>query len=220
MHGGCYTAGSWDLWCCSDRGTPGHGLLWPGAHPLSSWVVLFSLLVCSVSHSWQAVKEHPVLGPQASETWVGPGLEKDPAATALPIAKCSPASTGAALVLSVSPLPHEPSLGNRREGLPSDTYRVQTQLPSRCRNIWVLSQIVAPGSPCALRLPSLPTGLGLWQVGVGGGGRAEEGEKGGKEGAPEFISEGPMISLLLGFPSPPQKSSLCLSPDALTLRLS
>lgn len=160
MHGGCSTASSWGLWCCSDRGTPGHGLLWPGAHPLLTWVVLFSLLlVRSMSHSWRAVKEHPILGPQASETWVGPGLEKDPAATALPIAKCSPASLG-----SVSPLPREPTPGNRREGLPSDPYPVQTQLPSRCRNIRVLSQVVAQGSPCVL---SCHLDLGLWQVVAG-----------------------------------------------------
>lgn len=123
--------------------------------PLLMWVVLFSLLlVRSMSHSWQTVKEHPILGPQASETRVGPGLEKDPTATALPIVKSSPASMVAALVLSVSPLPRKPTPRNKREGLPSDPYPVQTQLPSRRGNIWVLSQVVAQGSPCALRLPS------------------------------------------------------------------
>lgn len=204
MHGGCYTASSWGLWCCSDRGTPGHGLLWPGAHPLLTWVVLFSLLlVRSMSHSWRAVKEHPILGPQASETWVGPGLEKDPAATALPIAKCSPASLG-----SVSPLPREPTPGNRREGLPTTDTAAQSlqkhpgSFPGCC-----------PGKPLCAQAAILTLVCGkLWQ------GWRER--KGGKEGAPEFISEGPMVSLMLGFLSPPQKSSLCLSPDALTLRLS
>lgn len=83
----------------------------------------------------------------------GPWSGKGPCCYCLTNCQMLPSQHGGCLG-AVSPLPREPTPRNRREGLPSDPYPVQTQLPSHCRNIRVLSQVVAQGSPCVLRLPS------------------------------------------------------------------